>query len=48
MRVGQWRTMDGEAPINATGVLLDGTKVDGPAGAAAGAGGAEGAVRAGR
>jgi hypothetical protein len=29
--VGQWRTTDGEAPINATGVLLDGTKVDGPA-----------------
>jgi hypothetical protein len=29
--VGQWRTMDGESPINATGVLLDGTKVDGPA-----------------
>jgi hypothetical protein len=29
--VGQWRTMDGDAPINATGVLLDGTQVDGPA-----------------
>jgi len=29
--VGQWRTLDGDAPINATGVLLDGTKVDGPA-----------------
>jgi len=29
--VGQWRTTDGEAPINATGVLLDGTRVDGPA-----------------
>jgi len=29
--IGRWRTMDGEAPINATGVLLDGTKVDGPA-----------------
>jgi Protein of unknown function (DUF1592)/Protein of unknown function (DUF1588)/Protein of unknown function (DUF1585)/Protein of unknown function (DUF1587)/Protein of unknown function (DUF1595) len=29
--VGQWRTTDGEAAINATGVLLDGTKVDGPA-----------------
>jgi len=29
--VGQWRTMDGDAAINATGVLLDGTKVDGPA-----------------
>jgi hypothetical protein len=29
--LGQWRTMDGSAPINATGVLLDGTRVDGPA-----------------
>ena len=29
--LGQWRTTDGESPINATGVLLDGTKVDGPA-----------------
>src|SRR5262249_26905765 len=29
--LGQWRTMDGEAPISAVGVLLDGTKVDGPA-----------------
>jgi hypothetical protein len=29
--LGQWRTTDGDAPINATGVLLDGTKVDGPA-----------------
>jgi mono/diheme cytochrome c family protein len=29
--IGQWRTMDGDAAINATGVLLDGTKVDGPA-----------------
>ena len=29
--VGQWRTTDGESVINATGVLLDGTKVDGPA-----------------
>jgi cytochrome c5 len=29
--VGQWRTTDGETPINANGVLLDGTKVDGPA-----------------
>jgi hypothetical protein len=29
--VGQWRTMDGDATINATGVLLDGTTVDGPA-----------------
>ena len=29
--VGQWRTADGEAPINASGVLLDGTTVNGPA-----------------
>ncbi|HLG56417.1 MAG TPA: DUF1592 domain-containing protein [Vicinamibacterales bacterium] len=29
--VGQWRTTDGEAAIDATGVLLDGTRVDGPA-----------------
>jgi mono/diheme cytochrome c family protein len=29
--VGQWRTTDGEAVINASGVLLDGTTVDGPA-----------------
>ena len=29
--VGQWRTTDGEAAIDATGILLDGTKVDGPA-----------------
>jgi len=29
--IGQWRTTDGEAPIDAAGVLLDGTKVDGPA-----------------
>src|SRR5207244_1657212 len=29
--VGQWRTTDGGAPINASGVLLDGTTVDGPA-----------------
>ena len=29
--IGQWRTRDGDAAINATGVLLDGTKVDGPA-----------------
>jgi uncharacterized protein DUF1585/uncharacterized protein DUF1588 len=29
--IGQWRTADGEAAINATGVLLDGTRVDGPA-----------------
>jgi hypothetical protein len=29
--IGRWRTMDGEAAIDATGVLLDGTKVDSPA-----------------
>jgi mono/diheme cytochrome c family protein len=29
--LGQWRTADGETSINAAGVLLDGTKVDGPA-----------------
>jgi hypothetical protein len=29
--IGQWRTTDGPSPINAEGVLLDGTKVDGPA-----------------
>ena len=29
--LGQWRTVEGESPINATGVLLDGTAVDGPA-----------------
>jgi mono/diheme cytochrome c family protein len=29
--IGQWRTTDGEAAIDATGVLLDGTRVDGPA-----------------
>jgi mono/diheme cytochrome c family protein len=29
--IGQWRTTDAGTPINATGVLLDGTKVDGPA-----------------
>ena len=28
--LGQWRTKDGTAAINASGVLLDGTKVDGP------------------
>ena len=28
--LGQWRTTDAGAPINASGVLLDGTKVDGP------------------
>jgi hypothetical protein len=29
--LGHWRTLDGGTPINATGVLLDGTRVDGPA-----------------
>jgi mono/diheme cytochrome c family protein len=29
--VGQWRARDGDSPIDATGVLLDGTRVDGPA-----------------
>ena len=29
--IGQWRTTDAGSPINASGVLLDGTKVDGPA-----------------
>jgi hypothetical protein len=29
--IGQWRTAEGETPVNAAGVLLDGTRVDGPA-----------------
>ena len=29
--IGQWRTTDAGTPISASGVLLDGTKVDGPA-----------------
>jgi hypothetical protein len=29
--IGQWRSTDAGTPINASGVLLDGTKVDGPA-----------------
>lgn len=29
--VGQWRTTDAGTPINSSGVLLDGTKVSGPA-----------------
>jgi hypothetical protein len=29
--IGQWRTQDAGTPIDASGVLLDGTKVDGPA-----------------
>jgi len=28
--IGQWRTTDAGKPIDASGVLLDGTKVDGP------------------
>ena len=28
--IGQWRTSDAGQPIDASGVLLDGTKVDGP------------------
>ena len=27
--VGSWRTLDGDSPIDASGVLVDGTKVDG-------------------
>jgi len=30
--VGAWRTHDGESPIDASGVLVDGTKVDGVSG----------------
>ena len=29
--VGKWRTQDGRAPIDASGQLVDGTKVEGPA-----------------
>jgi hypothetical protein len=29
--IGQWRTHDAGTPIDASGVLLDGTRVDGPA-----------------
>jgi hypothetical protein len=29
--IGQWRTTDAGKPIDASGVLLDGTKVQGPA-----------------
>jgi cytochrome c5 len=28
--IGQWRTRDGDSPIDASGVLQDGTKVNGP------------------
>ena len=31
--IGQWRTTDSGRAIDASGVLLDGTKVDGPRGA---------------
>jgi hypothetical protein len=27
--VGAWRTLDGDSPIDASGILVDGTKVDG-------------------
>jgi hypothetical protein len=27
---GKWRTLDGRSPIDATGLLVDGTKLDGP------------------
>ena len=30
--IGQWRTTDARIPIDASGVLPDGTKIDGPAG----------------
>ncbi len=30
--LGQWRTTDAGSPIDASGVLLDGTKIDGPVG----------------
>ena len=43
--VGQWRTTDGESAINANGVLLDGTKVDGPAALRTRTRGTEGTVR---
>jgi len=29
--IGQWRTIDGVAPVDASGVLLDGTRFNGPA-----------------
>jgi hypothetical protein len=28
--VGQWRTRDGRSPVDASGQLVDGTKIDGP------------------
>jgi hypothetical protein len=30
--IGSWRTLDGDNPVDATGVLVDGTKIDGVAG----------------
>lgn len=30
--IGQWRTIDGNQQIDASGVLMDGTRVDGPSG----------------
>ena len=30
--IGRWRTLDAEAPIDSSGVLPDGTKLDGPSG----------------
>ena len=29
--IGTWRTTDGGTPIDASGVLVDGTKMNGPA-----------------
>ena len=45
--LGQWRTKDGDAPIDASGVLLDGTQRQWPGGAAGALLAAEGAVRQG-
>jgi hypothetical protein len=28
---GKWRTLDGKAPIDASGVMVDGSRLDGPA-----------------
>ena len=30
--IGQWRTLDGTAPVDASGMLVDGTKIDGVSG----------------
>ena len=43
--IGHWRTTDAGHAIDASGVLLDGTKVDGPRELRAGADGAENAIR---